>query len=158
MPEDRLKYERLVEDALRGVVRQALQEVALRGLPGEHHFYITFRTTHPGVVMPEHLRTKYPQDMTIVLQHQFWGLEVEDTAFAVTLSFNDQHERLSVPFASISGFADPTVKFGLQFETGEPAAQAKGTASAAREAKKPAAAATDGKGADVVTLAAFRKK
>ena len=158
MPEERLKYERLVEDALRGVVRQALEEVAARGLPGEHHFYITFRTSDPGVVMPEHLRTKYPQDMTIVLQNQFWGLEVGDTAFAVTLSFNDQHERMTVPFASISGFADPAVKFGLQFEMGEPEALAKGAGSAARETKKPAAAPTDGKGADVVTLDAFRKK
>ncbi len=118
MAEHELRYDRMVEDALRSVVSKALTHVAERGLPGNHHFYITFRTDHPGVVMPESLRARYPGEMTIVLQYQFWGLEVGDDAFGVTLSFSNVPERLIVPFDSVSAFADPSVRFGLQFDVG----------------------------------------
>ncbi|MGE4528606.1 MAG: SspB family protein [Rhodospirillaceae bacterium] len=112
-------YDALVEQALRGVVREALSRAAQYGLPGDHHFYITFRTDAEGVVIPPHLAATHPEDITIVLQHEFWDLAVDDEApdsFSVTLSFNDRKERLVVPFAAVTGFADPSAKFGLQFQ------------------------------------------
>lgn len=117
MAKDWLRYDRLVEDALRSVVRRALQEVAANGLPGDHHFYLTFHTQEPGVSLSPALRAQYPKEMTIVLQHQFWGLEILDDAFTVTLSFGGKHEKLVIPFQSVISFADPSVKFGLQFES-----------------------------------------
>jgi hypothetical protein len=119
MTDSVLRYDLLVEDALRGVVRAALEQVAEHGLPGEHHFYITFRTTHPGVEIADRLRERYPGEMTIVLQHRYWDLEVTDERFGVTLSFNDIPERLSIPYDAVSAFADPSVRFGLQFDAGE---------------------------------------
>lgn len=118
---DKFQYESLVDEALRGVVRHVLTHAAERGLPGTHHFYISFRTTEPGVEMPEYLRAKYADEMTIVLQHQYWGLEVTDETFEVTVSFNKRNERIKVPFTALSAFVDPSVRFGLQFEkrTGE---------------------------------------
>jgi hypothetical protein len=113
---DRLHYDLLVEDALRGVVRRVLADVASNGLPGAHHFYVSFKTSEPGVMIPDYLRAKYPEDMTIVLQHRYWGLEVADDAFEVTVSFNRQNERLRVPFTALTAFVDPSVRFGLQFE------------------------------------------
>ncbi len=113
-----LKYDVMVERALRGVLRDALGLVAERGLPGAHHFYITFRTDHAGVEIPDRLRERYPSEMTIVLEKQFWGLEVGQESFAVTLSFADLPERLTVPFESVIAFADPSVRFGLQFDSG----------------------------------------
>jgi hypothetical protein len=162
MATDRLRYDKMVEDALRGVVRKALREAASKGLPGDHHFYITFDTTHRGAVLPDWLREQYPEQMTIVLQHQYWGLEVEDELFSVTLSFNNRQERLTVPFAAIARFTDPAVKFGLQFETDgseEEASKPVGKlpAPVAAASPKPAAAPPPN-GADVVTLDAFRKK
>ena len=117
MSGNELRYDALVEDALRGVVREALNYAAERGLPGDHHFYITFRTEHPGVDIPRSLRDRYPNEMTVVLQHQFWGLDVGEEGFGVTLSFADVPERLSIPFAALTAFADPSVQFGLQFDT-----------------------------------------
>ncbi len=119
MSEDALKYDRMVEDALRTVVRRALTLVAENGLPGDHNFYITFRTGNSGVEMPDHLREHYPGEMTIVMQHQFWGLDVGEDAFAVTLTFSGAPERLSIPFEAISAFADPSVRFALQFDLGD---------------------------------------
>lgn len=116
MSDDLLKYDKMVEDALRGVVRTTLAEVAERGLPGNHQLYLTFLTDHPGVEIADHLRERYPGDMTIVLQYQFWGLEVESDAFAVSLSFDDVRERLHIPFEAVTGFADPSVDFALQFK------------------------------------------
>ena len=114
-----LRYDKMVEDALRQVLRQSLQFVEEHdGLPGDHHFYITFRD-HPEVVMPGHLRARYPDEMTIVLQHQFWNLEVAEEYFSVSLSFSSKPELLVIPFAAVAAFADPSVRFGLQFETGE---------------------------------------
>ena len=115
MRSSRIDYGRLVEGALRTVVRDVLKMVVGEGLGGPHHFYITFKTRHPEVVIPDFLRERYPVDMTVVLQHQFWDLEVDDNAFSVTLSFNDQLQRLVIPFAAIKVFADPGVEFGLQF-------------------------------------------
>jgi hypothetical protein len=117
--DDTLQYDKLVESALKGVVRSALEIVKKHGLTGGHHFYITFRTSHPQVVVPKYLQEKYPDEMTIVLQYQFYNLEVEETRFSVSLSFNNVQEHLVVPFAAIVGFADPSVKFGLQFHTRE---------------------------------------
>ncbi|WP_374377312.1 SspB family protein [Dongia sp.] len=119
MAKDWLRYDQMVEDALRGVVRRALTEAAVSGLPGDHHFYITFRTDHPLVRIPQHLKAQYPREMTIVLQHQFWGLEVTDDSFTVTLSFGGKHEPLFIPYETIVSFADPSVKFALQFDSGE---------------------------------------
>jgi hypothetical protein len=147
-----LRYDRMVEDALRGVVRRCLTQVAKNGFPGNHHFYVTFRTAAPGVVLPEHLRAQYPDEMTIVLQYQFWGLEVEAEAFEVTLSFNKVHERLRVPFAALTGFVDPSVRFGLQFKGEVPAG------AAAPEAPAAAGEETNDKPGRVVALDAFRKK
>src|SRR5690606_12761221 len=110
-----LRYERMVEDALRGVLRQALKITEAQGLPGAHHFYITFDTTHPGLKIAPSLKALHPNEMTIVLQHQFWDLNVGDERFEITLSFSGVSQRLSVPFAAVTAFADPHAKFGLQF-------------------------------------------
>lgn len=115
--EEPFQYDMMVDEALRGVVRRALKQVAQHGLPGNHHFYITFKTRGEGVSIPPYLLEKYADEMTIVLQFQFWDLEIEEEFFSVALSFNDVRERLLIPFAAITGFADPSVKFGLQFQT-----------------------------------------
>jgi hypothetical protein len=165
---DPLNYQALTEEALRGVVRQALTTAAQRGLPGQHHFYLTFRTGYPGVQIADGLRARHPEEMTIVLQHQFWGLEVAERQFAVTLSFNGQHERLVVPFAAVTAFVDPSVQFGLQFSVAEPAAApvaalpartpAAAAPSAPAAAEDPAAAEPAADDANrVVALDAFRK-
>lgn len=111
-----LRYDRMVESALRGVVRRSVEEVMEHGLPGEHHFYITFLTDYPGVEIPKYLRDRYPGEMTIVLQYQFSDLSVNDKVMSVTLSFNNVPERLVVPLGAISIFADPSVNFALQFQ------------------------------------------
>jgi len=110
-----LSYERMVEDALRGVLRQALRITQAQGLPGQHHFYITFETTHPGVNIAASLNALHPNEMTIVLQHQFWDLQVYEEYFEITLSFSGVQQHLVVPFAAVTAFADPHAKFGLQF-------------------------------------------
>jgi len=117
MPEDLIRYDILAQDALRGVVRKVLAEVAKTGLPGDHHFYITFETRAPGVRISSRMLAQYPEDMTIVLQHQFWDLTANEHAFEVGLSFNGVPERLLVPFTAIKSFLDPSVQFGLQFES-----------------------------------------
>lgn len=111
-----LRYDKMVEEALRGVVKRSIQEVVDHGLPGDHHFYITFLTEFPGVQIPDYLRERYPGEMTIVLQYQFSDIYVDDTRMEVTLSFNNVPEKLVVPLASISIFADPSVNFALQFQ------------------------------------------
>jgi hypothetical protein len=115
MAQDLFQYDKMVERALRGVVRDALQRAAEEGLRGAHHFYIGFSTEMPGVAVPDYLRGKYPGEMTIVLQHQYWDLEIGEESFSVTLSFQKQLERLTVPFAAIRSFADPSVNFALEF-------------------------------------------
>jgi hypothetical protein len=119
--DDLLRYDKMVEDALRGVVRRSVEEVIEQGLPGDHHFYITFLTDFPGVKIPDYLRERYPGEMTIVLQYQFSDLFVDDTKLGVTLSFNNVPEKLEVPLAAISIFADPSVNFALQFQPMESA-------------------------------------
>lgn len=111
-----LRYDKMVESALRGVVRQAVEEVMKHGLPGDHHFYITFMTDYPGVSIPDYLRDRYPGEMTIVLQYQFYDLSVDKEKMSVTLSFNNVPERLTIPLGAISIFADPSVNFALQFQ------------------------------------------
>lgn len=158
-----LDYNQLVETALRGAVRDALRRVAEFGLPGNHHFYITFRTDQPGVDIPEYLRERYPEEMTIVLQHQYWGLEAREDEFQVTLSFNKVPERLIIPYAALTAFADPSVQFGLQFRVtpspeGRPAAAAAEPDSFAAPDDAAPAPETERKTGDVVALDAFRKK
>jgi hypothetical protein len=113
---DLIRYDLLAQDALRGVVRKVLTDVAKDGLPGEHHFFIAFDTRAQGLRISDRLRTQFPEEMTIVLQHQFWDLKVGDHAFEVGVSFNGAPERLLIPFAAVKGFFDPSVQFGLQFE------------------------------------------
>lgn len=170
------QYDRMVEGALRGVLRDALRVVEAQGdLPGEHHFYITFETTRPGVVLPDRLRAQHPQDMTIVLQNQFWELAVFEDAFEVTLSFNRKRERLRIPFSAVTAFADPHASFGLQFQaditdddalTDEDAEEAAADWNAllsegeSNESQAGDAADDHGSadGANVIALDTFRKK
>jgi uncharacterized protein len=116
MTEDLMRYDQLAQNALRGVVREALRHVVRQGLPGEHHFYIAFNTRFPGVDISEKLMQRYPREMTIVLQHQYSDLIVTEEHFEVVLFFDQTPERLYVPFAAVKGFLDPSVQFGLQFE------------------------------------------
>jgi hypothetical protein len=180
MAVDHIRYDLLTQDALRGVLRRVLADAAKNGLPGEHHFYISFDTTAEGVRLSPRMLAQYPKEMTIVLQHQFWDLEVKDDCFEVGLSFGGIPERLVIPFAAIKGFFDPAVQFGLQFQevpTGEEAATdservTKGQAEQAQSTPPlplvpqpanpgPTDAADDGHrdtGAEVVRLDRFRKK
>jgi hypothetical protein len=119
MAKDLIRYDLLVQDALKGVVRKVLSDAAKDGLAGDHHFYISFRTEFPGVRLSNRLREKYPQEMTIVLQHQFWDLAVTEHTFEVGLSFSGVPERLLIPFDALTGFFDPSVQFGLKFEVQE---------------------------------------
>jgi hypothetical protein len=180
MATDHIRYDLLAQDALRGLVRKVLTDTAKSGLPGEHHFSISFKTDAEGVKMSPRLREQFPQEMTVILQYQFWDLKVTDTGFEVGLSFGGVPEKLTIPFAAIKSFFDPSVQFGLQFETieAEPAAggDIAGTtapaevkpvtpadtapASAASKVPegKPADAATDKPSGEVVRLDRFRKK
>jgi hypothetical protein len=136
MSVDHIRYDLLTQQALRAVVRRVLSDVAKTGsLPGEHHFYITFDTRAPGVKLSSRMREQYPEEMTVVLQHQFWDLAVSDAHFEVALSFNGVSEKLQVPFEAIKGFFDPSVQFGLQFETQAEAAAAGATEKPAAEEK-----------------------
>ena len=114
--EDLMHYDQLAQNALRGVVRDALRKVLRTGLPGEHHFYIAFNTRYPGVSLSPRLAERYPREMTVVLQHQFWNLNIYEDRFEVELSFDNIPEKLVVPFNAIKGFLDPAVQFALQFE------------------------------------------
>ncbi len=120
MPSDLIRYDLLVQDALRSVVRRVLSEAAREGLPGEHHFFVSFRTQAPGVRLSARMRERYPDEMTIVLQHQFWDLSVTEANFEVGLSFNNIAESVLVPFDAITQFGDPSVGFALKFELQEP--------------------------------------
>lgn len=119
MAEDLIRYDIIIQDALRSAVRKILVEVNRAGLPGEHHFYIAFETTAPGVKISSRLKERYPKEMTIVLQHQFWDLQITEHAFEVGLSFGGVPEHLYVPFSAIKGFFDPSVQFALEFEPGK---------------------------------------
>jgi hypothetical protein len=173
MATDHIRYDVLARDALRGVLRRVLTDAAEHGLPGEHHFFITFVSIADGVKLSPRLLAQYPEEMTIILQHQFWDLVVTEDRFEVGLSFGGIPERLVVPFAAIKSFLDPSVQFGLQFEPSDAdaAAEAPGAklpAVAAPSAlpvaePSPAAENTDepakpSEGAEVVRLDRFRKK
>lgn len=165
MPTDHIRYDVLARDALRGVLRRVLTDAAAHGLPGDHHFFITFLSRADGVKLSPRLLAQYPEEMTIILQHQFWDLVVTDDHFEVGLSFGGTPERLMVPFSAIKSFFDPSVQFGLQFEPSEPEATA---APAAEEPASPTPpevavppadeAAKPSEGAEVVRLDRFRKK
>ena len=155
MAKDLMEYGQMVEDSLRAVVRTVLTRTSVDGLLGNHHFYIGFNTKFPGVDIPDQLEAKYPDEMTIVIQHKFWGLEVHQDFFEITLSFNDQGQRLVIPFAALTSFMDPSVQFGLQF--GQPEEYKKPTETAALLPEKKESNETDGSGDNVVTLDQFRK-
>lgn len=112
---DHIDYPALIDSAMRSVVRTAMRQVEQHGLPGDHHFFVSFLTNYPGVSMSDALKQRYPEEMTIVVQHQFWDMLVEDERFSITLSFSNVPEKLVIPFAALSAFADPSIKFGLQF-------------------------------------------
>jgi len=168
MAEDLMRYDQLAQNALRGVVRDALRKVQKTGLPGEHHFYIAFNTRFPGVILSERIAARYPREMTVVLQHQFWNLVVTDELFEVELSFDNIPEKLVVPFNAVKGFLDPSVQFGLQFEVVQADGQKDGMQKPVVESKAPVEAegepataedATSESGeTKVVSLDAFRKK
>jgi uncharacterized protein len=181
MAEDHIRYDILAQEALRGVMRKVLAEVSRTGLPGNHHFFITFLTGAPGVRISSRLRERYPEQMTIVIQFQYWDLKVTETGFEVGLSFSDVPEKLEIPFSAVRGFYDPSVNFELEFDVRqdgiaelpvEPPPQKpervpekappakKGEPRKKAEAKSPETASADAstKGADVVSLDAFRKK
>lgn len=163
-----IDYDAKVQDALRSVVKTVLRETAEDGLQGDHHFYIAFKTRADGVKIPEHLSTRFPDEMTIVLQHKFWGLKVEETHFEVGLSFNQQPELLIIPFEAVVGFVDPSVQFALQFNddadapesTIQPAATDYDDLSDAdaEQGDAPADNSPTDDGSNVVALDAFRKK
>ncbi len=182
MADDQIRYDILAQEALRGVMRKVLAEVARTGLPGNHHFFITFLTHAPGVRISSRLREKYPDQMTIVLQYQYWDLKVTETGFEIGLSFSDIPEKLEIPFSAVRGFYDPSVNFELEFDVredaaaepagevtempvpveAEPAETAKPARKPAAKKKKPAKEsepdADESKPvADVVSLDAFRK-
>jgi len=176
MADDHIRYDILAQEALRGVMRKVLAEVARTGLPGNHHFFITFLTGAPGVRISSRLRERYPEQMTIVIQFQYWDLKVTDAGFEVGLSFSDVPEKLEIPFSAVRGFYDPSVNFELEFDVKTESAEDEAAApapepiavvpekkaetkkKAAEAEKKPPAAETGSKGADVVSLDAFRKK
>ena len=146
-----IPYDEIVQDALRSVVRRVLDRIdAEGGLPGSHHFYIAFRTRYPGVEMPKHLMERYPEEMTIVIQHRYWDLAIDDVKFQIGLSFNQVPAKLVIPFDAVTGFVDPAVNFALQFQPkdGEPVAPV--------EEVPPPPPIEDG--SNVVTLDRFRKK
>lgn len=163
MADDLIRYDILVQDALRGVMKRILHEVGQTGLPGEHHFFITFDTLAQGVRISNRLRERYPEQMTIVLQFQFWDLKVSDHGFEIGLSFNDIAEKLIVPFAAVRGFYDPSVNFELEFdaqavvEVNEPVTLDVTQSSAANPSTEEKPVLTDGS-AQVVSLDSFRQK
>lgn len=171
MATDHIRYDVLARDALRGVLRKVLTDAATHGLPGEHHFFITFISKAEGVKISPRLLAQYPEEMTIILQHQFWDLTVLEDRFEVGLSFGGIPERLIVPFSAIKSFLDPSVKFGLQFDTSDvaevpenlpapPAASAVAAPTTATETAETAEEPTPPNqgGAEVVRLDRFRKK
>jgi hypothetical protein len=185
MTTDLIRYDLLAQEALRGVVKRVLEDVTRTGVPGEHHFYISFNTEFSGVRISPRLREKYPEEMTVILQHQFWDLVVNDHGFEVGLSFSNVPEKLYVPFDAITGFFDPSVKFGLKFEpitqtaeekpakipaprevprgaASEPVVSPPSRKKSDKTAKEEKVAAeevsADDKGAEIVSLDKFRKK
>ena len=159
MAEDLIRYDILAQDALRGVIRKVLSEVVKTGLPGDHHFYIKFLTRAPGVRLTEALLARYPEDMTVVLQHRFWDLKVTEAGFEVTLYFQGQPETLGVPFTAVQAFYDPSVPFRLEFDPA--AAEAVPAPAAPPSLPAPETPSPEDPvpaGEKIVSLDAFRKK
>ncbi|MFO0388182.1 MAG: SspB family protein [Alphaproteobacteria bacterium] len=160
MTDSYIDYPQLIDSAMRSVVREVLRDASKNGLPGEHHFFVSFKTEFPGVSISEQLKSRYPQEMTIVLQHQFWDFKVEDHRFQVTLSFGGVPEKIVIPYAALTAFADPSVKFGLQFTHMEVSElelmdTETGQLPLTAPVDKPTA---DAASAEVISLDAFRKK
>ncbi|MCD2181825.1 SspB family protein [Rhizobium sp. GN54] len=173
MAQDHIRYDILAQDALRSVIRKVLSEVAATGhLPGDHHFFITFLTGAPGVRISQHLKSKYPEQMTIVIQHQFWELKVTESLFEIGLSFSDTPEKLVIPFNAIRGFYDPSVSFELEFDVAAGEDEEEDEADTAEITAYPLEKAPEGNGetaatgddgdkkpgGSVVSLDSFRKK
>lgn len=175
MTDNYIDFPGLIDQAMRDVVRKSLQLVEKQGLPGSHHFFISFRTEYPGVAISPALLSRHPSEMTIVLQHQFWDLKVDENRFSITLSFNNVPEKLVIPFQAMTAFADPSVKFGLQFHTFSlediaddlleeddllERLEKETTEALAKKTGKKSARKDEKVGGDdvVVTLDAFRKK
>jgi uncharacterized protein len=154
-PDSLLPYDEWTEEALRQVVARAVAHAAAHGLPGQHHFYLTFRTDHPGVVIPPRLRAQYPQEMTIVLQHQFWDLRMDDEAglISVGLSFGGVASTLVIPLAALTAFADPQVRYGLRFQVALPDAPPPAAVAGPPQDKAEVPDAPQ-----VVSLDAFRRR
>ena len=159
-----IDYPSMIDTAMRGVVREALLHVDKFGLPGEHHFFISFQTNFPGVSISPQLKSRYPEEITIVVQHQFWDLKITDKLFSIMLSFNNIPEKLVVPFDALTAFADPSIKFGLQFHGKRVAgstssnASSSGGASSANEKEEPVACPATGRtGQEKPPMAAFEE-
>jgi len=156
-PVDEMHYEQLAQDALRGVIRAALERAAQpEGIPGAHHFYVTFKTRAPGVSVPPDIMAKYPDEMTVVLQHQYWDLKVEPNRFSVMLKFGGMPKVLAMPYTAVTRFYDPSVQFLLQIEAPEPAEDAPVDTPRSEPATPPADGGDEGP--KVVSLDQFRKK
>lgn len=160
VPDSLIHYDEIVQEALRAVVGRVLGEVEASGgnLPGEHHFYITFKTTAPGVSIPSHLKERFPDEMTIVIQNKFWELKVDEEGFSVGLSFNQIPSKLQVPFSAITAFVDPSVDFGLQFQSAMPDLEPEPHEDAENDSPDNAPAPPADDGSNVVTVDFGRKK
>ena len=154
MDPEKIDYPAILQDALRHAVRRVLEQVAEHGLPGEHHLYVGFRTAYPGVEVPRFLRDQYPEEVTIILQHQFWGLDVTGEGFSVLLSFGGSRQRVAVPFAALTAFADPSADFGLRFD----AAPGEGAAESAEPAPEPEKAPGPERSGDVIRFDPKRRR
>ncbi len=161
----KINYDYLVQESLRKVVQNCVKDASEKGLPGNHHFYISFQTVYPGVQIPEYLIEEYPDEITIVLQHEYWDLSVDEEGFEVTLCFNDIHETVYVPFGAIVNFVDPSVKFGLEFTPAEcnegfgiPTQKTTSKKVRALSSVKPDVVKGDEDGGNVIALDIFRKK
>ena len=151
-----IDYPGMIDTAMRGVVREALVHIDKFGLPGDHHFFISFQTNYPGVSISPQLKSRYPEEITIVIQHQFWDLKITDKQFSIMLSFNNIPEKLVVPFDALTAFADPSIKFGLQFHGKRPANTSSG--SGVSEKEEPVACPATGRVAnEKPSMAAFEE-
>lgn len=164
-----INYESLMQESMRSVMKDALRLVAKNGLPGDHHFYVSFKTSFPGVDIPDYLKEEYPDNITIVLQYEYWDLEVNENNFYITLCFNDVHERIAVPFGAVVSFVDPSVRFGIHFTPAETEESELFSLEESQQQKKPKRKPRAAKkevplspvienGSNVIALDAFRRK
>ena len=160
MDDSYIDYGKLIDRAMRSIVKETLTLISKEGLQGDHHFYITFYTDFPGVKIAEELKAEYDEEMTIVLQHQFWDMEIKDDLFSVTLSFKHKKQNLVIPYAAITAFADPSVKFGLQFRQMEEELADMSGSKPTKKGKKSEGDSDEkpADGAKVISLDSFRKK